>query len=91
MDILVLDKDDNRFMGWVQEDGTYKFFKFEEDKVEIVTEMPVSNYKDYETFALVIGKFVPHMFMLKEPIKIDGLTKEELERVYKLMPKLTVE
>ena len=83
MNILSLLKNGSGFVGWIKDENKYKLFEF--------TEKDTQDYKDYETFAAIIGKFDPYMLMIKEPIKIEGLTKEELNRAYESMPKLRTE
>jgi hypothetical protein len=91
MNILSLLKNGSGFVGWIKDENKYKLFEFAENKATIIAEKDTQDYKDYETFAAIIGKFDPYMLMIKEPIKIEGLTKEELNRAYESMPKLRTE
>ena len=44
---------------------------------------PKSEYKDYETFAGVMGKFDPYTIFLQNPVVIAALTKTEIDNAFK--------
>lgn len=85
MQIMNLEKSSKGFKGWLQEDGFYKRFETHEGRLATDILVPVKNYKDYETFAMIVGKFNPYVTFLREPVEIGALTFEELRRVYEMM------
>ena len=82
MEILSLEKlgKGAGWQGWIKDDRFYKRFSAENDRINIGAIVPVKNYRNYGHFAGVISKFNPYTFFLEEPISIDELTVEELER-----------
>jgi len=84
MKILTLENCDNEYyIGYAEDDNNY--MKFTITKAGSLTysyTWKKKEFTDYEHFAGVIGKFNPHIFMLINPIVIDGpITFEAMREV----------
>lgn len=84
MKILSLGKgmsftDIKKHVAWIEQDGRYnKILIDENDVVEIVASLPVSDYRNYDHFTGVIGKFNPYTNFFTKPREVD-LTYDALE------------
>ncbi len=87
--ILSLVRNEGYYGIWY-DDGSYYvsallFFKI--GVVEELSRTPKNEYKNYEHFVGVMGKFVPLLSLLIDPILADEISKEEMDRVFTLLPK----
>lgn len=61
----------------------YMDFHMVNGVVSLGTVYPKSDYKDYETFAGVMGKFDPYTVFLETPVPITALTRVEIDNAFK--------
>lgn len=70
--------------GWLETAGEY--WKFHAEENEIYIKFDRMPFKDLDHFAGVIGKFDPYASCLAEPIRIDELTYDDLDRIKDRFP-----
>lgn len=79
---------DKSFQGIVAEKAHYVLFLLSADGIySKLQEYPKKDYKNYDHFANVIGKFDPYILPLVKQRLIEDVTTEELERIYVILEK----
>lgn len=89
MKILALENCDNEYyIGFAEDENSYmKFSITKEDYLEYRHTWPKIEFRDYDHFAGVIGKFNPHVEMLIDPIAVDmPITYRRMKEVESKMP-----
>lgn len=87
MRLLSIEKlGDKGFAGYVEDGHDYKSFVLIDGEARIESEYPKMDFKDYEHFRGVIGKFDPEAVFLINPIRIEELTQPALEAACALLP-----
>ena len=77
----VLVKAPDRIICIISLPDQYKRYEvYKDGDVMMGDPMPKSEYKDYEHFALVFGKFEPYVFFAQKPIPIKDNRFETLEK-----------
>ncbi len=70
------------YTGIVEEDDKYVLFNLSKNgKLKKINEYNKEEYVDYNHFVGMMSKFIPYGSFLKEPVKIESITIEELDRV----------
>ena len=81
MKLISLERIKGGFSGFIEDGPCYfSFTALKGEDVELEREYQKARYWDYETFAAVMGKFNPYIFFLKEPVEIEALTFESLQK-----------
>ncbi len=81
---IIYDKD--KAIGYIN-DGKYKIFTSSRAGEYEVKEV-AGTFKNYEHFAMVIGKFDPEFLFIKEPKIVKSLKYDDLIEVGKEYPQL---
>lgn len=77
--------------GYIALDDDYARFTLEPGKPAVIHQharFPKSDYRDYEHFAGVVGKFDSYAFLLRQPIPIPALDFEFLSDLCRKNPTL---
>lgn len=83
MKIISIKSYSNGYTGIVEEDDKYVLFNHSKNgKLKKINEYNKEEYVDYNHFVGMMSKFIPHGSFLKEPVKIESITIEELDRVF---------
>lgn len=70
------------YTGIVEEDDKYVLFNLSKNgKLKKINEYNKEEYVDCNHFVGMMSKFIPYGSFLKEPVKIESITIEELDRV----------
>jgi hypothetical protein len=86
--LQIQDIDEKVAAGYAEDDTQYFYFVvYKSQNPQIMSRFPKANYKDYDHFAGVIGKFDEYSLLLIKPIEISALTYEECKRVYDIIQK----
>ena len=85
MKLLSFEKcSDNKFIGYIEGGQHYKAFVLTcENALSYDQTFPKNNYKNYEHFAGVMGKFDPYAVFLREPIEIERPSFDKLLNLWK--------
>ena len=82
--ILSLESLPEGYSGFFEEIENYVDFTLPSSgKIKLNYKYKKADFGDYEHFAAVMGKFDPYVMFLKNPINVDSVTVEELDRVYR--------
>ncbi len=80
MKIISIKSYRNGYTGIFEEDDRYVLFNLsKKGKLKKINEYNKEEYVDYNHFVGMMSKFIP---CLKEPVKIESITIEELERAF---------
>jgi|GEM_PF-2120592 hypothetical protein len=88
MKLLSIEKWDNEgYCGYVEDGSNYKRFCLLKGSDPTIGFMyQKKDYRDYEHFAGVIGKFDPESFFLAKPIPLEDLSIPALDKACELLP-----
>lgn len=83
MKIIKLRSYSQGYTGIIEENDKYVFFTLsKKGKIKKLINYHKADYPSYEHFVGVIGRFAPPSSFLKEPLYVQSLTMDELNRVY---------
>ena len=83
MKIISIKSYNNGYTGIFEEDDRYVLFNLsKKGKLKRLNEYNKEEYVDYNHFVGMMSKFIPHGSFLKEPVKVESITIEELERAF---------
>ncbi len=86
MKIISIKSYSNGYTGIVEEDNKYVLFNLsKKGKLKKINEYNKEKYVDYNHFVGMMSKFIPHGSFLKEPVKVESITIEELDRVFSMI------
>ena len=69
------------YTGIVEEDDKYVLFNLsKKGRLKRLNEYNKEEYVDYNHFVGMMSKFIPYGSFLKEPVKIESITIEDLEK-----------
>ncbi len=69
------------YTGIFEEDDKYVLFNLSKNgKLKKINEYNKEEYVDYNHFVGMMSKFIPYGSFLKEPVKIESITIEDLEK-----------
>ncbi len=81
MKIISIKSYKHGYTGIVEEDNKYVLFNLsKKGKLKKINEYNKEEYVDCNHFVGMMSKFIPHSSFFKEPVKIESITIEELER-----------
>ena len=81
MKIISIKSYSSGYTGIVEEDDKYVLFNLsKKGRLKRLNEYNKEEYVDYNHFVGMMSKFIPHGSFLKEPVKIESITIEELDR-----------
>ena len=70
------------YILWISQGRFYRSLRVESDgRTRTLKKIPRRNYKDYETFANIFGKFNPDTKFLCDPIRVKDLKIPTLEQI----------
>ncbi len=74
------------YTGLVEEADKYVFFNLRKNgKLKILQEYKKEEFDDYMHFIGLMVKFIPYTSFLKEPVEIESITIEELDKAFLLI------
>ncbi len=83
MKIIYLRLYTNGYRGFLEEKECYVFFQFPRGgQLKRLVKYEKSLFSDYRHFVGGISKFMPRLYFLEEPVLIQSVTIEELDRVF---------
>ena len=83
MKIISIKSYNNGYTGIFEEDNRYVLFNLSKNgKLKKLNEYNKEEFVNYNHFVGMISKFIPHSSFLKEPVKIESITIEELDSVF---------
>lgn len=75
--------DGGGYVGWVEHKNHYNSFFTHEDVVTQASFKYIKkDYKNYQHFRGVLGKFEPETFTFKKPIEVKSLSIKHIEEVW---------
>ncbi|MCJ7616940.1 MAG: hypothetical protein MUO43_10440 [Desulfobacterales bacterium] len=82
MKIICIKSYSNGYTGIFEEDNRYVLFNLSKNgKLKNLNEYNKEEFVDYNHFVGIISKFIPYSSFLKEPVKIESITIDELDRI----------
>ena len=83
MKLLAVEYDNDEAVSFFVLDGdTYKSVKSTKGGgTRIYATWPKANYRDYEHFVGVMGKFIPEVFFFSDPKEVQGMAYEDIHGV----------
>ena len=84
--LLSIEEAGPTFIVWVEQDDSYIYYHATHKGFIEKERHSVKEYRGYEHFAGVVGKFNPYTVFLKNPIEIN-LSYKDLQKTYKTIPK----
>jgi hypothetical protein len=82
IEIVSIAQAGDEFEGMIALDSKYLSFVTRGNDIQYGFEYDNADYRDYEHFEAVIGKFNPYTFFLEQPIEVELLTRESIERAW---------
>ena len=89
MKLLAVTVENKRYISCIVDmDGQYQTIAVKSDNdIEIKHTISKSKYRNYETYALIMGKFNPYTFFSLTPVTLKDLSFKELKRASKVLYK----
>lgn len=85
MKILSIPEGSEKLFAWVEDDGFYKKIAVDMNNgFEEISKLPMSDYRDYDHFWNLMGKWNPYTDFLIQPPDVE-LTYENLSKIAKDM------
>lgn len=82
--ICITTNDDDYMDGYASNEDVYmQFIVFKDKDIQITKEIPKGEYRDYEHYAAVVGKFDPYAFFFRIGIEIDPENFDGVKAAYK--------
>jgi len=82
MKIICIKSYSNGYTGIFEEDHKYVLFNLSKNgKLKKINEYNKEEFVDYNHFVGIISKFIPYSSFLQEPVKIESITIDELDRI----------
>ncbi|MBW2568021.1 MAG: hypothetical protein JRD93_17665 [Deltaproteobacteria bacterium] len=83
MKIICIKSYSNGYTGIFEEDNRYVLFNIsKKGRLKKINTYNKEEYTDYNHFVGMMSKFISYGSFLKEPLKIESITIEELDRVF---------
>jgi hypothetical protein len=82
MKIICIRSYSNGYTGIFEEDNRYVLFNLsKKGKLKKINTYNKEEFTDYNHFVGMMSKFIPYSSFLKEPLKIESITIEELDGI----------
>ena len=82
MKIICIKSYSSGYTGIFEEDHKYVLFNLSKNgKLKKINEYNKEEFVNYKHFVGIISKFIPYSSFLKEPVKIESITIDELDRI----------
>lgn len=82
MKIISIKSYSNGYTGIIEKGDKYILFNLsKKGKLKKLNEYNKEDFADYNHFVGMMSKFIPYSTFLKEPVKVESITIEELDRI----------
>jgi hypothetical protein len=82
MKIICIRSYSNGYTGIVEENDRYVLFNLsKKGRLKKINTYNKEEFTDYNHFVGMMSKFIPYSTFLKEPVKIESITIEELDGI----------